>query len=265
MKHKHDQQGSHIIAVALMLVVVVVIGAVGWRVVSKSRSDNSSTASQSQNTTTSTNDTASQACDTTPVVSLPVEKALIESILYPGQSRGGNYKPHGGFRLNTVDNTASITLPLDARVIAGARYIEQGEVQYMFDFETYCKIRLRFDHLLVLGEALQSVAASLPEPKPDDSRTTNLNGPALKAGTVLATEVGFAKNHNVGFDFGMYDYNQKNKKSQDSTWLADPQHQFDMAQYAVCWFDYLSPADKEHVLSLPAGDQQNGSNSDYCN
>lgn len=184
--------------------------------------------------------------------------------MYPGQTRGGNYKPHGGFRLNTPSNQAAVTLPVDAKLIAGARYSEQGEVQYMFDFETDCKIRFRFDHLLTLSEDLQKQADNLPPPKPDDSRTTNLSGTKFSAGTVLATEVGFKQTANVSFDFGMYDYNQKNKASQDSAWLANPQHQFDMAQYAVCWFDYLSDEDSTFVRGLPAGDQQNGKQSDYC-
>lgn len=266
MKHKHNESGvAHIVLIGAALVIAVA-GLTAYRVVSKEKEYNTTQGtSRQQSSYDGSSQANSAACIDNPTIKLPVDISTVESILYPGQVRGGNYKPHGGFRLNSPDNSTSVTLPLDAKLIAGARYIEAGEVQYMFDFETDCKIRLRFDHLAVLSSDLQAEADKLPQPKVDDSRTTNLEGKPFKVGVVLATKVGFVKNNNVSFDFGMYDYNKANKISSDSEWAKDPQHQFDNAKHGVCWFDYLSAEDHAAVAALPATDQTQGKTSDYCN
>lgn len=259
---RRNQWGFGALEIIMILVVVTVLGSVGWIFYPKKSNQPENNQNASNNNITTNN--SQKNCNTKPVITLPVDISKVEAILYPGQIRGGNYKPHGGFRLNTPNNQVSVTLPLDAKLIDGSRYLEQGEVQYMFDFEADCKIHMRFDHLSKLSPELMAEADKLPQPKPDDSRTTNLNGTMFKLGTLLATEVGFKANHNVTFDFGMYDYNDKNKISSDSQWANDPQHQFENAQYGVCWFDYLSPYDKQKILSLPAGDQINGKTNDYC-
>jgi hypothetical protein len=177
--------------------------------------------------------------------------------------RGNNFKPHGGFILNGGNN-ADIILPLEAKVISGARYIEAGEVQYMFDFEADCNVRIRLDHLHTLSPQMQSYADKLPEPKQDDSRTTNITGDRLPAGTLIATKIGFPSMNNTSFDFGVYDMNTKNKASKSPDWPNSPDYQNDYAMHAVCWFDWLSPDQTAFVRSLPAGDGVRGKESVYC-
>ncbi len=152
---------------------------------------------------------------------------------------------------------------MDAELVKGSRYIERGEVQYLFEFVNSCGIKYRFDHLLTLAPQLQAVADKLPAAQPDDSRTTDLSGTTVKAGDVLATAVGFAKTKNVGVDFGLYDLRQANSISKNSSWAAaHPNKEADA--YGVCWLDLLSNPDKTTVKNLPAGDQASGSKSDYC-
>ncbi len=201
-------------------------------------------------------------CPTPLTLTSPVDVSKATAILYPGQTRGGNYKAHGGFLFRGLANTdVSVKVPLDAQVVQGSRYIEQGEVQYLFDLQSPCGIRFRFDHLLTLSPAFAAWAEQLPAAEVNSSQTTIFQTPyAVKAGDVVATAVGFAKTKNVSVDFGVYDLRQKNAKSTDAAWAAS--HSPEQAHYAVCWLDWLSSSDSSKAL--PGGDQTAGKTSDFC-
>jgi len=200
-----------------------------------------------------------------PALTLPVNIGEVEAILYPGQERGGNYKAHGGFLMRRGSNTHTITLPIDARLTGMVRYIESGEVQYLLDFQSECGIAIRFDHLLVLTPEFQAIAETLPEPKVDDTRGMPLSTqPEFAKGTAVATEIGFKKTQNTGFDFGVYDYRQKNEASKNPAYAAE-HSQFQLSTfYGVCWLDYTPTEDIAALKALPGGDQKNGKKSDYC-
>lgn len=205
------------------------------------------------------------------VFSLPIDITKVTSILYPGQVRGGDYKAHGGFRFdNSIPSEIIVTAPIDAKVIAGARYpVYTGDIQYTFDFENNCGIRYRLGHLLTLSPKFQEIAEKFPMPEGLDSRTTEVR-PAIeiKKGEIIATAVGMTtdgnskNNTNTFLDWGVYDYRQKNEISKNIEWAKT--HQSETYQYAVCWFDWISPKDREKVLLLPSSDFQNGKLSDYC-
>ena len=186
------------------------------------------------------------------VLKTPVDLDQATSVLYPGQMRGGNFKPHGGFRFdNARNNAVEVRAPMEAYVTDATRYIEMGEVQYMFDFQSDCGIRFRFDHLLTLAPKFAQIAERLPEPKENDSRTTHINkNVKVTEGEIIATAVGFQKTNNVSVDFGVYDMRGK--------LLSSPQDN------AVCWFDLLPASDSAKVKSLPAGDSKSGSQSTLC-
>lgn len=193
----------------------------------------------------------------------PVDINLATSILYPGQMRGGQYKAHGGFRFDHSKNDdITVKSPWDGLLVRGSRYIEQGEIQYLFDIINPCGIMFRFDHLLKLSPKFAEAAEYLRQPVVDDSRTTNIGPIQIKAGEVIATAVGFKKTGNVGVDWGVYDLRQKNQASKNPEWLL--QHQGEQAPYALCWFDFLPPKDSTKVKSLPGGDVISGKQSDYC-
>ncbi|MGE0447194.1 MAG: hypothetical protein AB7P99_18365 [Vicinamibacterales bacterium] len=206
---------------------------------------------------------APPACPSPLVLGTPVDLSLVTSILYPGQVRG-EYKPHGGFRLDGANqaNEVTITAPLDGVLDSGVRYLEQGEVQYLFTIIHPCGIMYRFDHLLTLAPRFQAIAETLPAPRPDDTRGTRIPGEqAVVQGEVMATAVGHRSPRNIGFDWGVYDLRSRNAAAADPAWLAA--HGGDQAPYAICWLDFLG-ADSARVRSLPAGDQAMGSTSDYC-
>lgn len=222
------------------------------------------------------------ACPSPFIFKMPVDLSRATSILYPGQIRGGDYKAHGGFRFDGAKpNEIAVYAPYDARVIAGARYPVNGEIQYTFDFEHPCGIRYRLGHLLTLAPKFQKIAENFPLPTTLDSRTTQVY-PLIdvEQGEIIATAVGLTRGgpaiysgYNTFLDFGVYDYRQKNEASQrpewptlhafeDANWIK--YYNSDTYQYAVCWFDWISPEDKAKVLSLPSADSQSGKKSDYC-
>ncbi len=204
------------------------------------------------------------ACPNPVVIPSPVDLSLVSSILYPGQYRGGDYKPHGGFRFdNSSYDKITVTVPLDGRVVSASRYIESGQVQYLFDIYSACGIRVRFDHLFSVSPAFQAIADQLPAPKAGDSRTTNLTTPVVvQAGDVIGTAVGTPTNPFV--DFGVYDLRQQNAISSDANWASEHASAKEMGWYGACWLTMLPTADANIVQNLPASDQTSGKTSDYC-
>lgn len=183
----------------------------------------------------------------------PVDLTLATSILYPGQVRGNDYKPHGGFRFdNTSDGTITVRAPYSGVIVQASRYIESGEVQYLFEFQNSCGIAWRFDHLKTLSTTMQAVADKLPEAKVDDSRTTPVSPPVtIDSGATLATNIG--ESNNTFVDWGVYDLRNHNGITKSNNTLAS---------YGVCWFDWLSASDEATVRALPA--TADNKTSDYC-
>jgi hypothetical protein len=158
MKKLH-QNGSNVVSVVVAIFVLGVVGFAGWRVFGSDKKEpvqsvndgSSQRTSESAQTTTQAvtwqwdgsgwkaSATAPDCKDPLEFTQTAVDTARIESILYPGQIRGGNYKPHGGFRLKS-SNTADVKAITDGTVASGARYIEQGETQYMLTIVNDCGI-----------------------------------------------------------------------------------------------------------------------------
>ncbi len=192
----------------------------------------------------------------------PVDIGLATSILYPGQVRGDDYRPHGGFRFdNSESHEITVRMPEDAFLVRGSGYLEQGEIQYVFDMIHPCGIMYRFDHLATLPSKIQAVADKFRTPSEGDSRTTDVDPLRLQSGEVIATAVGLGKTGNVFLDWGVYDLRQKNKASSDPEWAWGDG---EFVSYAICWIEILPPDDREVAISLPGGDLKSGKQSDYC-
>lgn len=278
LRQRTGQEGiGHL--VLLSIISILILGAIGfagsrlYKLKSQNETSfsvqNSQTGKAEKVTWSRTNDGwkvsgTPPACPE-PLMKLPTDISQATAILYPGQPRNNDFKPHGGFVFgNHKDNKVTVTAPLDAQLAYGVRYIEIGEVQYMFDFINPCGYAYRFDHLKTLDPKLQAIANTLPEPKEGDSRTQGISQDIqFKVGDIIATEVGFSKERLiVGFDWGVYDMRSKNESSKDPAWAAA--HDFTNAQHAVCWFDLLNAEDEAKVRALPAGDGRSGKSSDYC-
>lgn len=207
----------------------------------------------------------------------PVDMSQVMVTGLPGAYRGFSYKPHGAFRLNDNTNgSAEIKLPIDATLVGLTRYYENTpdnppELQYLLTFETDCGIAFRFDHLHTLTPAFQAIANTTPEPKLNDTRTNPDDAPdpvAFKSGEVIATKEGFLLSRNYGFDFGVYDYRQRNEISKNKKW-ADIHRQYSSLDYhGVCWFDMLPGGDAATATRLSEvtinPQRPNLVISDYC-
>lgn len=202
-------------------------------------------------------------CPTPLALASPTDLSKVVSILYPGQTRGGDYKPHGGFRFADGANEETVTAPMDASVIDGGRYLVNGEIQYVFDFVNSCGIKYRLGHLRTLSPTFVTLANQFPEAQEMDSRTTQINSSVkVKTGDSIATAVGLLGEGNAFFDFGVYDLRQENEASKNPTFQAAHANDRDQAWHGVCWFDLLSAENKTIVKGLPATSP--GSQSDYC-
>ena len=204
------------------------------------------------------------ACPAPLTLTTPVDLSRVTSILYPGQSRGGDCKPHGGFRLDGPGESGTIDIraPMDATITRASRYLGSGELQYLFEFVNDCGIMVHFDHVRDLSPTLQLVADTLPPAREGDSRTTPAPpGLTVAAGQTVATSVGFPVAGNFFIDWGVYDLRQYNTPGQSAAWRAT--HPGEFAAFALCWFDNLSLGDAATVRGLPASGAS-GSTSDYC-
>ena len=268
---KHKQHGFSAVLVLVVIGIIAGIGLVGWRVTQhQSAPHGGGTAQTPENDKNADvvwtfNGTAwaasgeSPGCPDPLTVKSPADIKKATAVLYPGQTRGGNYKPHGGLRFDGLRNDeVAVSMPMDAHLV-------EGEEQYLLVFQNSCGLNFRFDHLLTLSPAMQKVADTLPAAKPDDSRTTPLpSSLKVAAGEVIATAVGFKKTQNVGFDFGMYDLRTPNLASKNATYAAAHQNEASQAFFAVCWVNMLKGDDAQRALALPGGDQMAGKTSDYC-
>ncbi|MBP7807564.1 hypothetical protein KA047_03660 [Candidatus Saccharibacteria bacterium] len=284
MHIKKDQNGFHLSFVVIVLVVLGLIVASGWLVMKRQDKTDSTAESNNQaNTQQGSGEQAAStpgwswtgtewkasgtvpACPSPLTVTTPVDINKAEAILYPGQQRSSGYKAHGGFRMSSASNNVTVVAPMDAKVTSGSRYIEMGEVQYLFEFTNDCGVKYRLDHLLVLTPEMQKLADSLPAAKENQSQTTDFTQEyPVKAGDKVATAVGFKNIKNVGFDFGLYDLRQKNAASKKSGYEAAHQMELSQAAYGLCWLDNLNAEDEAIARALPGGDQAAGKTSDYC-
>lgn len=211
------------------------------------------------------------ACPEPLVLSAPVDINLVTGILYPGQERGGDYKPHGGFRFDrNTNNEVDVYASMDGNLFKAARHLELGEVQYSLYFINDCGIMYKLDHLRELTSKFEEILDNIPMGSEGDSRTTVILPPVfVTEGEHVATKVGFenfpsgANGRNVFVDFGLYDLRETNGVNYDSAFRAKHQNINEYGEYAVCWFDYLSDEDETIIRSLPAAGE-GGKMSDYC-
>lgn len=209
-----------------------------------------------------------------PALESPVTVSEVTAILYPGQERGGDYKAHGGFRFDGLQNDeVAVRAPIDATLFAAGGGIFRGEKQYTLRFHTDCGLELMFGHLLTLTPEFQALVEGLP--LPDGTVKTHAIRPqiSVRAGEVIATAVGFRHGPdadtfdkpNTSFDFGVFERWIPNDISHDPVWQTKHRGVGRYEdEHGLCWLDLLPPADMARLKALPAGDFQSGKTSDYC-
>lgn len=203
------------------------------------------------------------ACTSPLIFAAPTDLTRATAVLYPGQTRGGNYKAHGGLLFaNGTNSAVQVTAPMAGYVYRGVRYIESGEVQYLFDIVNTCGVMHRFDHLLTLSARFQAIAETLPAASASSATTVVAAGQTVTEGEVIATAVGFRNTGSTSFDWGAYDLRARNAASADTAWFAA--HPGEQASFALCWLNNLSSSNSATLAALPGGDFTAGRTSDYC-
>lgn len=207
--------------------------------------------------------------NTCPTLQSPVSVADVTSVLYPGQLREGDYKPHGGFRFDGLNNDeVTVRAPIDAELVRVASNNQKVGVQYFMEFQTDCGLRLTFGHLLIVAPKFQSIFDQII-PAEDDSSQTHSVSPSIhvKKGEVIATGVGFKwedGSPNTSFDFGVYERWTKNEVSKNPNWLVREEYGMYENERGLCWLDLLPVEDAKKLRALPGADYQSGKTSDYC-
>ena len=203
----------------------------------------------------------------------PVDINLVSGILYPGQDRGNDYKPHGAFRFDNRDtNDIEVRAIMDGYILKASRYEDfGGEIQNFMFYVNPCGIMIMHDHFLTPSPKLQEIFDKLPIGQNGDSRTTYIEPKVyVKKGEILATEIGYRnfpggyKNKNIGVDFGLYDLRKTNGVNYDSSFRTKFPMIDEYGTHAVCWLDYLEEPGRSLVRSLPGVDGRSGASSDYC-
>ncbi|OGQ17009.1 MAG: hypothetical protein A3B70_00600 [Deltaproteobacteria bacterium RIFCSPHIGHO2_02_FULL_40_11] len=200
------------------------------------------------------------ACPDKLVLQAPVDLRLPTSVLYPGQVRGGDFKPHGGFRTDDTDGPVEVTAPLQGYLKSAAYFTDSAGDHYMFDIQHQCGIMYRLGHLGAVPPKFQAVVDKIPKGGFGDSRTYEVGPVFVELGEVIATDTQWS----TGFDWGVYDLRKENEASQDPAFREAHKDEPWQAYHALCWFDYL-PSDQEQIVrSLPAADGVSGKTSAYC-
>jgi hypothetical protein len=270
-KRTLDQTGSHKLLIIIVVAVIVAIGVAAFLVFGPK---NSKYGYVWDFNGTSWHSVASAPeCPAQVLAESPTDTSKATTILWPGQYRGTNYKPHGAFRFDD-NKTGEVTvkLPFDAHLVGATKYQQTGnsgavETQYLMTFENACGYAVMFDHLYELNPEFTAAAehgASNEVNNTEGKFLSNDDKKFYKAGTVVATKVGFIKEGNTTFDFGVYDLRKPNEMSKNAEWANLHNVFASQAFYGVCWIDLLPSADKARVMSiLPTATDDRGA-SDFC-
>ncbi len=200
------------------------------------------------------------ACPDPLIFQMPVDIDLPTSVLYPGQKRGGDFKPHGGFRIDGTSGPVEVRAPLEGYIVNVAKFHDQFGVHYMFDIQHSCGIMYRLGHLGAVPPKLEAIFDEVPTGEYGDSRTHEINPVPIALGETIATDT----QHGSGFDWGVYDLRKENDAAQNPIFREAHKDEPHQAYHALCWLDYLLEDDKKIIKSLPGADGVSGKTSDYC-
>lgn len=199
-------------------------------------------------------------CPNPLIFQMPVDIDLPTSVLYPGQVRGGDFKPHGGFRIDNANLPVEVRAPLEGYIVNVARFYDQFGIHYMFDIQHPCGIMYRLGHLGAVPPKLEAIFNDVPTGEYGDSRTHEVTPVFIALGETIATDT----QHGSGFDWGVYDLRRENNASQDTAFRQAHKDEPYQAYHSICWLNYL-PADEQKIVkSLPAADGISGKTSAYC-
>lgn len=195
----------------------------------------------------------------------PVDITQASGVLYPGQERGGDYKPHGGIRFDNNDtNETEVRAIMNGYLLKASKYEEgEGEIQTLIFYVNPCGIMVMHDHLLTLAPKIEEALKDIPIGKNGDSRTTNIKTKVnITKGELIATAVGLQKTKNIFVDFGLYDLRETNGIYYSPEYRSKQPSLNEYGPYALCWIELFTNEQETFLKNLPTGNE--GSLSDYC-
>jgi len=199
-------------------------------------------------------------CDEPFIFQTPVDLDLATAILYPGQYRGGDFKPHGGFRTDKTEGPVEVRSPIEGYIWRVAKFTDDYGIHYMFDIQHQCGIMVRLGHLAKVPPKMEAIFDDFPIRSKYDSRTELVEPFFVSLGEVIATDTQLG----TGFDWGAYDLRKENEASKDPNFRKAHSDEGEQAYHALCWLDLLPQEDRAIVKGLPAADGKSGKKSDYC-
>ncbi len=199
------------------------------------------------------------ACPEPLVLKVPVDLERVTGILYPGQVRSEDFKPHGGFATNG-QGADVVRAPLQGYIKDVAYFTDEFGVHYMYDIQHECGIMVRIGHLGAVPDKFQAVFDTANKRGYRDSVTMEVQSVLVEAGEIIATNSQTGK----GFDFGMYDLRKENQAAQDLAFREAHADEAGQAYYALCWLDWFTEEESKKLKALPGVDWKSGKESAYC-
>ena len=199
------------------------------------------------------------ACPEPLVLKVPVDLERVNGILYPGQVRGDDFKPHGGFATDG-EGPDVVSAPLQGYIKEVAYFTDEFGVHYMYDIQHECGIMVRMGHLGAVPEKFQEVFDAVPKRGYRDSVTMEVESVLVEAGEIIATNSQTGK----GFDFGLYDLRKENQAAKDPAFREKHADEAGQAYYALCWLDWFTEEESNNLKALPGVDGKSGKESAYC-
>lgn len=254
--HKNQSGFSHLVLL-IGVVVVAIIGLVGWQV-SRAERDKQ-VDEQSQNTSQSTSDSSKQSTNcaaakpglfTKDITDLSSVTLIQNPIRVIG---GSNIKTHSFIE---VSQKSPVYAPMDSTLTGGANYYETmgvnpvTKVQYLLALSNGCKINYWVDHLVDVPESIKQAFPAEPR---NDTQSVNVKQLKLKAGDLIgySNQSGTAR-----FDFGVMNLNGPETILTTDARFKDNEivKTSDKYRYAVCPYQYFdSTKIKQYVSLFDAG------------
>lgn len=183
----------------------------------------------------------------------------IEQVTPPGSIINGHWKTHSYINFKDKD-VVDVRAPSDMTLKSGAKYTQNGQTQYTFNFEATCGFSFAFDHV---NKPIQSVADQFSGDPQDDTHSINTDPIFFAAGEVFAQADGNGVQRQ--FDFGVYDSNTTNGLEDDSKYYEWTKTGSSKYKNAVCPYDHYPPAKRAQYYALFDSSNFDPMPTTFCN
>lgn len=248
-----DQRGLAHIAIILGIIIIVLIGTIGWKVAESDRRDDQVSVVSRSDAGEQAAPSKSDDCKTggsglfTHDITDPSAVTLIQNpIRVIG---GGNIKTHSYVE---VKQRSAVYAPMDSILTGGANYYETmgpnpvTKVQYLLSFNKGCDIHYWMDHIV---EVSGTIKAAFPAQARNDTQSVVVKQVTIKAGELIgySNQSGQAR-----FDFGVVDMKGKETiLTTDFRFKDNPIVQTsDKYRHAVCPYQYFDSSRQNQYVTL---------------